>query len=205
MTIEKGKEWGEEVLIQQPPPVIDTDAGLARVAKHSIVSLSRGNVFDALGHPRPVVAGETRQRVSIDALICNIEIQNSPPTRVLAASDIVIGKYVEVFHQQSEHLVITNAGMMRGRNFAPRSHPNDGKFDVVMFAREMSVRQRLQARSRLKTGTHLPHPYIKVSQATQFQYERLSRNQTLRIDGIAIPDWVSISIAIEPDFWGVIV
>ena len=58
MTIEKGKEWGEEVLIQQPPPVIDTDAGLARVAKHSIVSLSRGNVFDALGHPRPVVAGK---------------------------------------------------------------------------------------------------------------------------------------------------
>ena len=45
-------------------------------------------------------------------------------------------------------------------NVAPRAHPNDGKLDVISVGRGMTFRQRLQARTRLELGTHVPHPAI---------------------------------------------
>lgn len=205
MTIEKGKEWGEPIQIESVPLVVDSDATLARQSHDSVLSLSKGNVFDALGQPRAVKAGETRQNISIDALICTITFANSTVSTMLASSDVVIGSFLTISHRQTEFLVITNTGLVHGKNFAPRAHPNDGKFDVAVFASAMSVRQRLQARSRLKTGTHVPHPHISVTQHVQFQYDRVSKEQSLRIDGHKIPTWVSISIAIKPDYWSVIV
>jgi diacylglycerol kinase family enzyme len=42
----------------------------------------------------------------------------------------------------------------------PRAHPGDGFFDVLEA--RLSLHDRLEARRRLPTGTHLPHPSITV-------------------------------------------
>ena len=56
----------------------------------------------------------------------------------------------------------------RGRwDVAPRAHPNDGRVDVVEVAAAMGLRARWQARRRLPTGTHVPHPAIRTGRATE--------------------------------------
>ena len=47
---------------------------------------------------------------------------------------------------------------------APQNHPNDGKFDVVTAAAELSLQQRWLARKRVLLGVHVPHPHITIRQ-----------------------------------------
>jgi diacylglycerol kinase family enzyme len=47
---------------------------------------------------------------------------------------------------------------------APRAHPGDGYFDLVEA--RLSVGDRIKARRRLPTGTHVPHPAIHVRKIT---------------------------------------
>lgn len=47
---------------------------------------------------------------------------------------------------------------------APRAHPGDGRFDLVEA--RLSVGDRIKARRRLPTGTHVPHPSIRVRTIT---------------------------------------
>ena len=48
---------------------------------------------------------------------------------------------------------------------APRAHPGDGYFDLVEA--RLSLGDRLKARRRLPTGTHVPHPAIQVRKITK--------------------------------------
>jgi diacylglycerol kinase family enzyme len=59
-------------------------------------------------------------------------------------------------------------------DIAPRGHPNDGRVEVVDVDASMSVRERLAARRRLPTGTHVPHPSIatKSVRSGSWQFER---------------------------------
>lgn len=52
---------------------------------------------------------------------------------------------------------------------APRAHPGDGRFDLVEA--RLSVGDRLKARRRLLTGTHVPHPSIRVRTITNTTIE----------------------------------
>jgi hypothetical protein len=47
---------------------------------------------------------------------------------------------------------------------APRAHPGDGYFDLVEA--RLSLGDRIKARRRLPTGTHVPHPSIHVRKIT---------------------------------------
>jgi len=47
---------------------------------------------------------------------------------------------------------------------APRAHPGDGYFDLVEA--RLSLGDRIKARRRLPTGTHVPHPSIQVRRVT---------------------------------------
>lgn len=47
---------------------------------------------------------------------------------------------------------------------APRAHPGDGHFDFVEA--RLSFGDRIKARRRLPTGTHVPHPSIQVRRVT---------------------------------------
>jgi len=67
---------------------------------------------------------------------------------------------------RGEVVFAMTAQFWHGRDIAPRSHPNDGKVDVLRVAAQMSVRTRLAARSRSRTGTHLPHPQLTFAQST---------------------------------------
>ena len=48
---------------------------------------------------------------------------------------------------------------------APRAHPGDGYFDLVEA--RLSLGDRVKARHRLPTGTHVPHPSIPVRKVSE--------------------------------------
>jgi len=57
-----------------------------------------------------------------------------------------------------------NSEWLGGWIVAPRAHPGDGYFDLVEA--RLSIGDRIKARRRLPTGTHVPHPSIRVRRIT---------------------------------------
>jgi diacylglycerol kinase family enzyme len=79
---------------------------------------------------------------------------------------------------------------------APKSHPNDGLLDV--FDGDLSLDDRLKVRSRLATGTHVPHPGIGQSRVAALQLE-LDRPTPVWLDGERVGSARTLSIRTEPD------
>jgi hypothetical protein len=95
-------------------------------------------------------------------------------------------------------LAVMNAQFVGRYDVAPRAHPNDGVLDVVEVGPSFGVRDRLAARRRLPTGTHVPHPGVVVRRVAAFQDEF---DPPLRVwlDGVAVGAVRRISVRVEPD------
>ncbi len=81
---------------------------------------------------------------------------------------------------------------------APRSHPNDGKVDVLRVDPAMSARTRWQALRRAGSGSHLPHPQLSITQRASAEL-RLARPLVVWVDGIR---WITtdhLVLTVEPD------
>lgn len=89
-----------------------------------------------------------------------------------------------------------NAQFLGEWNVAPRGHPGDGRIELLDA--DPSLGQRLQMRSRLRTGTHLPHPDIVERHVQAFQVD-LDRPQTVYLDGDRLGSARQLSIRAEPD------
>jgi hypothetical protein len=60
--------------------------------------------------------------------------------------------------------VVANGEYLRGRDVVPRGHPGDGRLEVQVYS--VAAGQRRRMRSRLATGTHVPHPGIRTTQGS---------------------------------------
>jgi hypothetical protein len=63
---------------------------------------------------------------------------------------------------------------------APRAHPGDGRFDLVEA--RLSIADRFKARRRLPTGTHVPHPSIRVRTITTTDIA-FGKRRSIYVDG----------------------
>jgi hypothetical protein len=95
-------------------------------------------------------------------------------------------------------VAVMNAEYLGDWDVAPRSHPGDGRFDVVDVAPNFGVRARLQARRRLPHGGHLPHPGIRVERVAAWQ---TTFDAPLRVwlDGTLVGEARQLSVRVEPD------
>jgi len=99
---------------------------------------------------------------------------------------------------RGEVVAAMNAQFHGAWDVAPRSHPNDGRVDLLRVAAEMTLRHRLQARSRLEQGTHVPHPAIETRQVRTAELQ-FARPLHVWLDGTP---WVTASrltVTVEPD------
>ena len=94
-------------------------------------------------------------------------------------------------------LIVANAAFVDNWNIAPRAHPGDGRFDTLETS-TMSLRDRWQARSRLKLGTHVPHPAITTRRVEAVQYD-FEQPTPIRLDGRSIGEAQHLSVRLEPD------
>ncbi len=187
MTIRPGQDWGTPTPV--PPDVIDvtTDAdAVEQLAAGRTVRLCGGDVWTSLG-------ARTRDA---DVLAFPVDL-----LRVTADGEA----FVAIAHVVARRswwrgpaLVVMNVDRLGRWDVAPRAHPNDGRADVVEVAAEMGLRARWQARSRLSSGTHLPHPQLHNRRITDETWT-FDRPRRLWVDGVARGTVRSLRVAVEPD------
>jgi diacylglycerol kinase family enzyme len=205
MTIRKGEEWGTRITAPEVITEVGGDGAIATFGRDDIMSLFKGDLFDALGCPAIVQPGAPCTLLEIDAFQCEITLKDGAVKKDIAASCIEIGSFAPRIGRSSRYVCISNAGIVRGRNLAPRAHPNDGFLDVLEVSESISLRNRIQALKRSATGTHLPHPDISARRSVDCEFHNESGSEILRIDRSKISSWNSIRITVIPDYWKIVV
>ena len=206
MTIRKGQEWGSVVA---PGPGMRTVASDAEL--RDLVLESR-----ASGQPLPVVGllGGDMMRT----------IGGSGDAARFSGSEPIPHVPIDVVNVMADedrhscfvsHLVARRAGWAGGWwigrvtaamnaqflgtwDVAPRSHPNDGRVDVVTAEPSLGMQQRWLARRRLPLGTHVPHPGITVRSLTDMEID-LGRALRIHLDGCPWGSARRLQLSVEPD------
>ena len=190
MTIRKGEPWGSEVPRPHDHRVANDDAELAAwieadPAGHYAVD--GGDLHRALGAPHS--DGATMHRLPIDVLAVVTD-----RSQHLAVAHVVIRRG----WWRGAVLFAGNVGDLGTWNVAPRAHPNDGRFDLVVADASMRFRDRWEARRRLPTATHLPHPAISVRTATEWAWADVG-GAHVWIDGVDVGPRHRVEVRITPD------
>jgi diacylglycerol kinase family enzyme len=87
---------------------------------------------------------------------------------------------------------------VKRRRLFPRSHPNDGRFEILEIAAEMSARQRFAALRRIRTDSHLPHPLLTTRNTNSFHAVWPSPMRIV-VDGHKLGSAREITVEIRPD------
>ena len=95
-------------------------------------------------------------------------------------------------------LMVMNAEFIGPWHIAERGHPNDGRAEFCGWTDGFGVRDRLEARRRLPTAAHVPHPAIGTG---SFRERSWSYDEALDVlvDGRRVGRSRSLQIAVRPD------
>jgi hypothetical protein len=196
MTIEKNQTWGIPGPLSADGVLVRSDAEAravvekARRAGEPIppIGLLGGDLCHTLGG-----TGDEARLRSDEAMQLPVDV----------GAVLIDGR----LHWFVAHL-IARKGWWRGQIFAamnaefvghwdaaPRSHPNDGVVDT--FEVTMPFGERLKARPRLATGSHVPHPQIKQRRVAAVQVD--VDGLDVWLDGERVGPARTLSIRVEPD------
>jgi len=98
--------------------------------------------------------------------------------------------------------VAMNAEWLGDLDLGPRSHPGDGLLDLTEG--QLGLRDRLAARRRARTGSHLPHPGLRTRRAARAELSFPSPVPVF-LDGVAIGPASEVMVHLEPDALCVVV
>ncbi|MDA2954922.1 MAG: hypothetical protein O3B17_03685 [Actinomycetota bacterium] len=202
MTISKHLEWGRDILKPEDLVICQDDAAASRLltllvgeSKHlPIIAIKSSKLARALGTNGAQLESKSMRALPFDLI--KINFTNSSNEKVMV---IAIG-YALLRNSwwRGEITAVLNTSFIGDWDCAPRSHPNDGKFDVVSVGSQMRPMQRLIASRRLRLGTHLPHPQISTHQTTSLELSS-SALPNLFVDGQRFAKVSQISFTLLPD------
>lgn len=199
MTIKRGQDWGRPGRAPADLEWFDDDASVAEAYTRGRreVGVRAGDMARTLGVDS---ARDTAVAFPVDLL----EVSSSV-AGVRHAFAHVIVRSRRGGWWRGPILAVMNAQYLGRWDVAPRGHPNDGRAESLGVDGSMSFRQRLLAARRLPTGSHLPHPEIRVRSVAEetFVVDRRSR---LDLDGrewavddpIERPE-VRVTVRVVPD------
>jgi hypothetical protein len=101
-----------------------------------------------------------------------------------------------VFHGPCTTVVISTGQFRRGLDLVPRGHPGDGRAELQIYA--VPGRQRRELRTRLATGTHVPHPMITQRSAARVTVS-IDRRVRLEVDGRPAPATDLVDVELVPN------
>jgi hypothetical protein len=197
LTSLKGQPWGEQATMPEGTPVFVNDATASRAVQYSrfrktdleAVALIGGDLWRTLGGPP---GGRER-------------LEEGPVTKVTidvgwidlgeAGGHCFVAHCVARDRFWGRTAAVMNAEWIKDWDLAPRSHPGDGRFDIVEA--ELSWDDRWKVRRRLPTGSHLPHPGIQVRKAAEAEFE-WDEPRRLFLDGAAFPPVSRFRTWLEP-------
>jgi hypothetical protein len=197
MTIRKGEAWGEEVAVPPDLTVLDSDLAIHRWL---VPQRERGDEVRPLGlgggDLARTMSGGAPDRFTDRALRVPLDLVR------VEADGRTTWSVAHVVARRSwwrgEVVLAMNAQYLGAADVAPRSHPNDGKVDVLRVDPAMAVQTRWQAARRARTGSHLPHPLLRMTQARQTTVE-LARPLVVWVDGARWATTRTLTLTVEPD------
>ncbi len=212
MTVRKGEAWGELAPLPEGAVVVASDAEARRVVEEARranrpvppLALAGGDLRRTMGgrgdgaHLRPGSGSGSGSDAGSGARVTVAPVD--------LGSVLVDGRqYWFVAHAVARRswwrgriVAAMNAEFLGVWDVAPRSHPNDGRLDVYDVSPAMPLGDRVAARRRLASGTHVPHPAIEVQRVPAVQVE-FDRPTPVWLDGERVGDGRRLSIRVEPD------
>lgn len=205
MTIRPGEPWGEPVVMPPAAAVASDDASAASAIEPFLdhgkqptaVVLAGGDMARTMGGGTEgrVQAGATLVRAPVDV----IRVAAADGRTGTALAHVVVrSARSRISWWRGPVVLVMNAQFIGPYDVAPRSHPNDGRLDVVWVDPTMSPRQRLAARQRARTGTHLPHPQLR-SQSLRTAEVSLGRELHVWLDGRWWASTSRLTVSAIPD------
>ena len=203
MTIKKGEAWGAPAPLPADGAIVRSDAEAravvteARLAGIPIPTLGLlgGDLCRTLGG-----RGDERRLRSDDAMTfpCDLGVAELDGARHWFVAHAVARRS----WWRGRTVAAMNAQWLEAWDLGPRSHPNDGLLDITDGT--LPVGDRLKARRRLPTGTHLPHPALTVSRTATADLD-LDPSLDIWLDGEKITRCRRLVLSIEPDALRVVV
>jgi hypothetical protein len=203
MTIKPTQGWGR--VVDRPANLVTVadDATLAarldairRDPTLAPVAVNGGDIARTVGGVDGAAAARsTVNELPIDLL--TVRLGNAEPVtacaHVVARSPWWRGSW-----WRGPVLVVMNAEFLGPWDVAPRGHPNDGRVEVFEAGTELTLRQRLAARKRLRTATHIPHPAISTRSIRQASWT-FPRTMAISIDGRRSGRSCTMEVTVVPD------
>lgn len=203
MTVRKGEPWGGSGALPDDGIVVDSDLAARRV----VTDARRGN--------RPVpplglLAGDLARTCGASGREDRLR---GPGAQILPVDlgEVLVDGALHFF---VAHLVARrswwrgpvvaamNAQFLGDWDVAPRSHPGDGRLDLLQA--DLSIGDRLKARTRLRSGTHVPHPGISERRVKAVQLD-LAPGTDVWLDGERVGEARALSVRVVPDALTVVV
>jgi hypothetical protein len=203
VTIEKGQAWGSPGPLTDDGVVVRTDAQARAVVADA---RRRGVEPPALG----LLGGDLCRTLGgggDEARLRSPEAMTFPVDLGVAEADgeeLVFVAHLIARRRwwRGQVVAVMNAQWLGSWDLGPRSQPNDGLLDLTEG--DPPLGQRLQARRRLATGTHLPHPDLHTRRAGAFSLD-FDRPLDLWLDGERLTRTRHVQVRCEPDALRVVV
>lgn len=197
MTIRKGEDWGGTAELAPDAPVVSSDKALAdlfevkdgRLDGPDQVGLVGGDLARTVGAIATAEDLRTGERV---ALPIDLGVVRVDGRDVVMAASVIIRRP----RWSGEIIGVMNASFLGRWNPTPSGHPNDGRFDVITAT--LTPADRWKARSRLPTGTHVPHPDITIRRLRTGQFTP-GPGARVWIDGYLVGKAELVEFTVWPD------
>lgn len=198
MTIRPGLSWGREVPRPQGLVTVDGDRSLVEALAapdRPPLAIGSGDLARTLGVTSPD-RRSTLNEFPIDLLDVRLDGSDEP---ILACAHVIARSPWRRGHWfRGPILAVMNAEFIGEWDVAPRGHPNDGRAEVFEVDASMPVRQRLSARRRLRTGTHVPHPCV-ATRSVRAGTWNFDQALDVQVDGRRVGRASSLTVQVLPD------
>ena len=209
--IRPGQEWGTPARGPADIDVTGGDADLATAVADRpgvLVRFRPDATSDLAGAVGIGGEGEPRVEVALDllridhgpgAVAVNMVVIGTPPDRLRRLTRM-FGANVRiddrpVFHGPCTTVVVAIGQFRAGLDVVPRGHPGDGRAEIQIYAVPGGERRGL--RTRLATGTHVPHP--RITQRTGGRVTvSTGRSVALEVDGRPGPATDLVEVTVVP-------
>lgn len=221
MTVRKGEGWGVPGALPDGGPIAHSDAEAARILQSARRKKRSGGRNHRVGEDPayqngtggPVIGLVGGDLARTCGALGDEQRLRGPDAQQLPVDlgEVLVDGGLRYFvaHLVARHrwwrgrtVAVMNAQYLGEWDVAPRSHPNDGYLDYVEA--DLALGDRLKARRRLPSGTHVPHPGITTRRVRSIQLD-LDPGMRLWIDGESAGPARSLSIRIVPDAWTAVV
>lgn len=195
MTIRKGESWGEAVPVPAGLRMFDDDRSVGRWLRSlsapptEPIGVRGGDLARTMGGGGPGRFEGVVMQAPVDLLRVTLDDRE-----VLALSHVVLRGRC----WSGRVVMLMNAQFLGRRDVAPRSHPNDGRVDVLEVQSSMPIRARVQAVRRSVRGTHVPHPAIVTRQTREWSAV-FQRPLACWVDGDRLGRFSEVRVEVVPD------